>query len=77
MTVAAGRSLRQEAISLFRTCSRSLGKLPRASRSYYRNHVHTHFLAHQDETDPERIRALLEKGRAALQWVLQTRAAAE
>jgi hypothetical protein len=63
--------LRTEAIGLYKHCMRCVQKLPSAAQSYYRNYVKQNFVAHLDETDPERISHMLSRSRRDIQWVMQ------
>ena len=60
--------LRRDALRLYRHIVRTAYALPdRNARIYYLDHARGHFDQHADESDPERIRALIERGFADTQ----------
>ena len=59
------------ALRLYRRMLRGLRELPPATRDYYHGYALQQFYAHTDETDPERIEAMLERGNTDLGFILK------
>ncbi|PNH09281.1 hypothetical protein TSOC_004096, partial [Tetrabaena socialis] len=58
------------ALSLYRELLRHARTLPRVSQRYYVHFARQHFNGHRDETDPERVLAMIQRARTDCQWVL-------
>eukprot|EP00002_Diphylleia_rotans_P038385 TRINITY_DN8725_c0_g1_i2.p1 TRINITY_DN8725_c0_g1~~TRINITY_DN8725_c0_g1_i2.p1 ORF type:complete len:102 (+),score=9.54 TRINITY_DN8725_c0_g1_i2:39-344(+) len=53
---------RAKILGLYKKFLRMTDGLPKDLRSYYRNYARTQFVGHADETDPQRIKQLIEHG---------------
>eukprot|EP00884_Botryococcus_braunii_P022452 jgi/Botrbrau1/8891/Bobra.0148s0011.1 len=60
----------KEALELFRELYRQTRSLPRSSWSYYRRYIRENFEAFSDETDPQRLRQLIQQARKDAGWVV-------
>ena len=58
-------------VKLYKHLLRLVQKLPEAAqRDYYRNYVKNQYRSHSDETDPERIKFIIEKSLEDSQWIM-------
>ena len=64
-------SLLEAASSLQGTTYLPLPLSLRETRAYYKAHLRTHVKSHAEETDPSRLRALVERGRSDAEWVVR------
>jgi hypothetical protein len=71
-TRAASTALRnRESLRLYKTILRALQRFedPNA-RNYYYHYARAHFIGHRDESDPERIHQIIERGKNDMKWIL-------
>ncbi|KAK9810627.1 hypothetical protein WJX73_005823 [Symbiochloris irregularis] len=60
-----------QALRFYRECLRKTSQLPRKTQTYYRQLLRQNFIAHDDETETERIEQIITQGREAADWVMQ------
>ncbi|KAF2069597.1 hypothetical protein CYY_009088 [Polysphondylium violaceum] len=59
-------------LSLYRNIVRAINtKLPQQAQNYYWAFTREHFEGHKEETDPETIDFLVEKGYTSLRWIIK------
>lgn len=56
---------------LYKVLIRSLDRLPHPDSKFYKDSVRRGFSQHVDETDPERVRQIIERSVQDVKWVLQ------
>ena len=57
-------------VRLYRHILRTVRDIPdKGAQSYYYNHANSHIRQHLDETDPERIKQLLDRGYHDVEWI--------
>ncbi|KAK9831791.1 hypothetical protein WJX74_009399 [Apatococcus lobatus] len=62
------------AVQLYRDLFRKTRQLPRASWTYYRQHIRENFRSFDDEVDPSRLHEIIATARRDADWVLKARA---
>jgi len=64
--------MRFDSLQLYRHLLRQIKLLPsRDMQNYYLRYVRQHFIAHREESSPERIQQLLERGKQDSEWILK------
>ena len=59
------------ATKLYKHLIRLVQSLPQESqREYYKSYVRNQYRSHSDETDPERIKFIIERSLHNAQWIL-------
>lgn len=56
---------------LYKHLLRECKKLPKESQSYYRHSVRQGFTQHSDETDPERVRQIIQRAVEDGKWIIE------
>ena len=58
-------------VKLYKHLVRLIQQLPGASqRDYYKNYVRSQYVSHRDETDPERVKFIIERSLENAKWIM-------
>jgi len=58
-------------LQLYKHLLRSVQKLPPEAQAYYKHYVKQGFNSHEDESDPERVKQIIDKAVEDASWVVQ------
>ncbi|KAG8198598.1 hypothetical protein JTE90_026495 [Oedothorax gibbosus] len=58
-------------LNLYRYLLRQCKKLPTNAQDHYKHHVRQSFNSHIDETNPERIRQIIERAMEDAEWIVK------
>lgn len=64
-------SATNKGVQLYRQLYRKSLLLPKAAQPYYQKYLRENFVAHSDETDPERLELMTQQSLKDADWVLK------
>lgn len=56
---------------LYKFLLRECNKLPKGANEFYKHSIRQSFKQHTEESDPERVKVIMEKAFSDAKWVLQ------
>uniref|UniRef100_A0A194AK89 LYR motif-containing protein 9 n=1 Tax=Pinctada fucata TaxID=50426 RepID=A0A194AK89_PINFU len=61
----------KEPVQLYRHLLKCIKVLPKDAQGYYRHYIRQGFKSHSDETDPERIKQIIERAKEDVQYIVE------
>ena len=58
-------------LQLYKYLIRCCDKLPKAPKNHYKHYIRQQFKSHSDETDPQRVKEIIERSIADADWILK------